>query len=216
MNTPKHTVLSIHDLTCGLSSCFRWWLVSPVSVSDTRNRRIGVEHVECTVSGCGFVIRYQNTSNLDQYYIRGGTEHKELTDQLTVMEQVDQSIPNDRLVMTKDSPMMMTHTGNTSRLRWREVGRRQGVEEVVVMWTYSVTLVWLLWFVSKRFANEMIKWLDYQSNISKSLIIKGFDNQDQFSVWLSKVLIIKSKNPIIKSINTPKKLDMCPWRWKSN
>jgi hypothetical protein len=32
-----------------------------------------------------------------------------------------QSIPNCRLVMTKESsPMMMTHTGNTSTLRWQE------------------------------------------------------------------------------------------------
>jgi hypothetical protein len=34
------------------------------------------------------------------------------------------------------------------------------------------------------------------------LIIKGIDNQSQISVWLSNHLIIKTKNPIIKSINT--------------
>ncbi len=37
------------------------------------------------------------------------------------------------------------------------------------------------------------------------LIIKGLDNQAQISVWLSNALIIKPKNPIIKSINTQKK-----------
>jgi hypothetical protein len=105
----------------------------------------------------------------------------------------------------ESSLMMMTHTWNTSSLRWQEVGRRKGVEEVVVIWGYSVTLVWLVWFVSNRFVNEIIKWLDYQSTISKRLIIKGLDNQVQISVWLSNGLIIKTKHSIIKSINTPKK-----------
>ena len=62
-----------------------------------------------------------------------------------------QSMPNCRLLMTKESsPMMMTHTGNASSLRWQEVGRRKSAEEVVVIWTYSVALVWLVWYVSKR------------------------------------------------------------------
>jgi hypothetical protein len=39
--------------------------------------------------------------------------------------------------------MMITHTGNASILRCQGVGRRQGAEEVVVMWAYSVALVWL-------------------------------------------------------------------------
>ena len=43
------------------------------------------------------------------------------------------------------------------------------------------------------------------SSISKSLIINGLDNQAQHSVWISKALIIKPKNPIIKSIKTHKK-----------
>ena len=75
-----------------------------------------------------------------------------------------------------------------------------------LLWGCSFSLlVWIVWFVSKRFANEIIKWLDYQSNISKSLIIKSIDDQFQLSVWLSKVLIIKSKNPRIKSIRVGKK-----------
>jgi hypothetical protein len=36
-------------------------------------------------------------------------------------------------------------------------------------------------------------------------MIEGLDNQAQISVWLSNALIIKTKNPIIKSINTQKK-----------
>jgi hypothetical protein len=55
----------------------------------------------------------------------------------------------------------------------------------------SPSPVWFVWFVSTRFVNEIIKWLDYyQSNISKNLIkvqfpkclcliIKGIDNQVQ-------------------------------------
>jgi hypothetical protein len=82
----------------------------------------------------------------------------------------NQSIRSCRLVMTKESsPMMMTHTGNTSNLQCQEVGRRKGAKEVVVIWSYSVALVWFVWFVSKRFVNEIImiiikylKKLDYQ------------------------------------------------------
>jgi hypothetical protein len=47
--------------------------------------------------------------------------------------------------------------------------------------------------VSKRFVNEIIEWLDYQSNISKILIIESLDNQAQVSVWLSKDLILESR-----------------------
>ena len=71
-----------------------------------------------------------------------------------------QSIQCCRLVtVTKESspiPVMITHTGNTSSLQWQEVGRRKGVKEVSVIWTYSVALVWIVWFVSKRFVNEII------------------------------------------------------------
>ena len=63
-------------------------------------------------------------------------------------------------MMTKESsPMMMTHRGNPSSLRWQEVGGRKGVEEVVVIWGYSVGLVCLVRFVSNltRFENKIIK-----------------------------------------------------------
>jgi hypothetical protein len=56
-----------------------------------------------------------------------------------------QSIRSCRLVMSKESsPMMMTHTGNTSNLQCQEVGRRKGTKELVVIWAYSVALVWLV------------------------------------------------------------------------
>ena len=65
--------------------------------------------------------------------------------------------------------MMITHTGNASGLQCKKVGRRKGVKEVVVIWAYSVALVRLFLFVSKRFVNEIImiiikhlKKLDYQ------------------------------------------------------
>jgi len=112
---------------------------------------------------------------------------------------------NTTLPTSEFSPMMMTHTGNTSSLQCQEVGRRKGSKEVVVIWTYSVVLVCLVWFESKRFVNEIILII-----IKKILIIKGLDHQAQISVWVSNDLIIKVKNPIIecnkiKSINTPKK-----------
>ena len=46
--------------------------------------------------------------------------------------------------MTKESSPMMTHTGNESSLQCQEVGRRKGAKEVVVIWAYSVALVWLV------------------------------------------------------------------------
>jgi hypothetical protein len=40
--------------------------------------------------------------------------------------------------------MIMTHTGNASNLQCQEVGRRKGVKDLVVMWSYTVALVWLV------------------------------------------------------------------------
>ena len=63
----------------------------------------------------------------------------------TLKASVHQSIRSCRLVMTRESsPMMMTYTGNASNLQCQEVGRRKGVKEVVVIWAYSVVLVWLV------------------------------------------------------------------------
>ncbi len=71
---------------------------------------------------------------------------------------------------SSSSVMMMTHTGNASSLPRQEVGRRwKEAKELVVICAYSVALVWLVWFVSKPFVNEIImiiikhlKKLDYQ------------------------------------------------------
>ena len=35
-------------------------------------------------------------------------------------------------------------SGNGSSLQCQEVGRRNGVKEVVVIWAYSVAVVWLV------------------------------------------------------------------------
>ncbi len=125
-----------------------------------------------------------------------------------------QSIQCCRLVMAKESsPMMKPHTGDASSLQWQEVSRKKGAEQVVVIWD-SVVLVWLVWFVSKRFVKDIIKWLDYQSNISKSLIIKGLDNQAQLSEYLC--LIIKGFDKQAQDSNNQinqswKKNLMCLW-----
>ena len=61
------------------------WGIMPVDQRHQTDKslRDGVRHVTYTVSGCGHVIRYQNTSNLEKHYIRGEPDHKELTDRLT-------------------------------------------------------------------------------------------------------------------------------------
>jgi hypothetical protein len=97
-----------------------------------------------------------------------------------------QSIRRYRLVMTKESsPMMMTLTGNTSNLQCQEVGRRNGSKELVVIWAYSMSLVWLVWFVSKRFCKRNNH--DYQASqkswLSKDLIIKPRSLSDYQMLW---------------------------------
>jgi hypothetical protein len=37
-----------------------------------------------------------------------------------------------------------SHTGNRSSLQCQEVGRRKGAKDLVVIWGYSVALVWLV------------------------------------------------------------------------
>ncbi len=41
---------------------------------------------------CGFVIRYQNTSNLEQHYSRGGLDHKELAGRLAAIQQLERGV----------------------------------------------------------------------------------------------------------------------------
>jgi hypothetical protein len=98
---------------------------------------------------------------------------------------------------TSNSSMMNEQTGNTSRLRWVGGWYETGTEEVVVIWPDS------------SFSHSTIT--DYQMIVSKDLpvIIKSFDTGFQFSVWLSKVLIIQPKSSTIKSINTQQK----DWQW---
>ncbi len=68
---------------------------------------INVRHVSCTVPGCGFVTRYQNTSNLENHYVTTGTDHKELTDRLTSMDHIDRQ---ERLGSTTDGRIVLSHT----------------------------------------------------------------------------------------------------------
>jgi hypothetical protein len=85
---------------CEVWLCFRRWLGIPASVWSEPNRArvpilqrtkqrmtcdITVPHTRFTVSGCGFVTKYQNTSNLENHYVEVGTDHKELVDRLTSM-----------------------------------------------------------------------------------------------------------------------------------
>jgi hypothetical protein len=66
-----------------------------------------VRHVACTVSGCGFVTRYQNTSNLENHYITAGTDHKDLEDRLTTMQHTDRQ---DMLGSATDGSIALSRT----------------------------------------------------------------------------------------------------------
>jgi hypothetical protein len=99
---------------------------------------------------------------IERVFFSAGKQHDALkkktmdkTLEITLKASINTKLPtcDDKGVFT----MMMAHTGNASSLRWSELGRRKGVEEVVVTWAYSVALVCLLLFVSKRFVNEIIK-----------------------------------------------------------
>ena len=58
---------------------------------------------------CGFVIRYQNTSNLEQHYIRGGLDHKELAGRLAEMQQLERGV---QLGAAADGSMALSRTCN--------------------------------------------------------------------------------------------------------
>ena len=70
---------------------------------------VGVRHAACTVPKCGFVIRYQNTSNLEQHYIRGGLDHKELAGRLAATQQLDRGV---QLGAAADGSMALGRTCN--------------------------------------------------------------------------------------------------------
>ena len=136
-NTPKHTVLSMVGLTSptilsrrikvsGPSTSSATALPLPVwtigmfqmescqcirHTKQTNPCEVGVRHAVCTVTGCGFVIRYQNTSDLEQHYVRGGTDHKELADRLTGMQHLERQ---ERLGSAVDGSITSSHTCNAA------------------------------------------------------------------------------------------------------
>jgi hypothetical protein len=86
---------------------------------------VTVRHASYTVPGCGFVAKYQNTSNLENHYVttEAGKQHDTLK-----KNTMDKTLENTlkigmntilRLVITKESsPMMKARSENGSRLRW--------------------------------------------------------------------------------------------------
>ena len=58
------------------------------------------------MTGCVFVDRCQNTSNLENHYVTAGTDHKELTDRLTVIH-IDRQ---ERLGSAADGRITLSHT----------------------------------------------------------------------------------------------------------
>jgi RNase P subunit RPR2 len=92
VNTPKYTVMSMVGLTSPVWTLGMFQMVTGESCQyiHAPNRRIRVTLVfdmMCTqCNKCGFVIRYQNTSNLDQHFIRGGLDHNELAGRLVSMK----------------------------------------------------------------------------------------------------------------------------------
>ena len=59
------------------------------------------------MQGCGFVAKYQNTSNLENHYATAGTDHKELADRLTSMQYIDRQA---RLGSAADGRIALSHT----------------------------------------------------------------------------------------------------------
>ena len=88
-NDPKHTALCMKGLTSPVWTLGMFQMVSGDSCQCMKRTKqstachITVRHAACTVQGCGFVVKYQNTSNLENHYATAGTDHKELADRLT-------------------------------------------------------------------------------------------------------------------------------------
>ncbi len=62
----------------------------------------------CTVSGCGFVAKYQYNSNLENHYVTtAGTDHKELADRLTSIHHIDRK---QKLGSEGDGRIALSHT----------------------------------------------------------------------------------------------------------
>ena len=62
----------------------------------------------------------------------------------TLKASINTTLPtcDDKGVFTDDDDTYRKH--NTSSLQCQEVGRRKGVKTVVVIWVYSVVLVWFV------------------------------------------------------------------------
>jgi hypothetical protein len=111
LDAPKHTVLSMTGLTSAVWTLGMFQMVTGESCQCIRRTKqtepchVGVRHAASTVPKCGFVIRYQNTSNLEQHYIRGGLDHTELAGRLTATQQLDRgvhlgTVPDDSMVLS--------------------------------------------------------------------------------------------------------------------
>ena len=113
VDAPKHTVLSMTGLTSAVWTLGMFQMVTGEScqciqrTKQTEPCHEGVRHAACTVPTCGFVIRYQNTSNLEQHYIRGGLDHKELAGRLAATQQLDRGV---QLGAAADGSMALGHT----------------------------------------------------------------------------------------------------------
>ena len=93
--------------------------------------------------------KYGFGGGIERVFFSAGKQHdalKKRTMDKTLESTLNTSI--NTMLPTCDtkesSPMMMTHAGNASSLQCQEVGRRKGTKAVVVIWAYSVALVWLV------------------------------------------------------------------------
>jgi hypothetical protein len=115
VNAPKHTVLSMVGLTSAVWTLGMFQMVSGEScqciqrTKQTEPCHVGVRHAACTVPNPVFVIRYKNTSNLENHFIRGGDDHKELAGRLAATQQLDRGV---RLGAAADGSMALTRTCN--------------------------------------------------------------------------------------------------------
>jgi hypothetical protein len=112
-NVPKDTVLCMKGLTSPVWTLDMFQMVTGDSCQCMKRTKqstacdITVRYASCTVSGCGFVAKYQNTSNLENHYVTGGTDHKELADRLTSIHHIDRQ---DKLGSVADGRIALSHT----------------------------------------------------------------------------------------------------------
>jgi hypothetical protein len=79
-NARKHTVLCMKGLTSPVWTMGMFQMVTGDSCQCMKRTKqstacdISVRHAACTVPGCEFVARYQNTSNLENHYVTARTD----------------------------------------------------------------------------------------------------------------------------------------------